>query len=100
MPPRKRATLNSVSRLGLREHGAETRQKTSYAAPISKIIQLHPQTFRRALTIATEAESENNKVTKNKTANNIEVVDITDGQHIHNEVQRLYTIIQEQDRRI
>ena len=39
MPPRKRATLNSVSRLGLREHGAETRQKTSYAAPTSSFIQ-------------------------------------------------------------
>ena len=66
----------------------------------TRLIQLHPQTFRRALTIATEAESENNKITKNKTANNIEVVDATDGPHIRNEVQRLHTIIQEQDRRI
>ena len=41
----------------------------------TRLIQLHPRTFQRALKIASEAESENAKVIKNKTISHIEVVD-------------------------
>ena len=66
----------------------------------TRLIQLHPRTFQRALKIATEAESENAKVAKNKSISNMEITDAPEDQNQQKEIARLCTIIQEQDRRL
>ena len=67
----------------------------------TRLIQLHPQTFQKAIKIAAEAESENNKASKTKAINNLEENDSSLGkQATRKEIDRLYAIIQEQDQRI
>ena len=66
----------------------------------TRLIQLHPRTFQRALKIATESESENAKVAKNKSISNMEIIDAPEDQNQQKEIARLCTIIQEQDRRL
>ena len=57
--------------------------------------------FQKAIKIAAEAESENNKASKTKAINNLEENDSSLGkQATRKEIDRLYAIIQEQDQRI